>query len=360
MQYRFDPKELEIIGKFNEKYPHAPQLTKYNTPIIPRENYLRMFKGEKPLWTPAHTDNQYFGPNCVPDVVCRGPAGSFNAEPVDLDHVGGTDMFGVEWIFVRSVNGSMPKPGFTLVPDIEHWEDYVTIPDVSSWDWAGDAEKNRDFIHQGLATSFVIHNGLLERLAAMMGMGEALVALVDEDLQPSVHRLFSRICDIYEEIICNANKWFDIDIIWFHDDWGSQMSSLVSPETCREMIVPYLKRISDCAHRNGLYLELHSCGKIENLVPCMIEAGVDAWRGQSLNNKQMLFEKYGNKILLGIEPTDLPPQTEDMEQLEKDCREFVNRYTPSGRVYSSMFCMPPKARDFIYVMSRELLANSES
>ena len=358
MSYQFDPRELEVIGKYNEKYPHAPQLTKYNTPITPRENYLRMLRGEKPMWMPAHTDNQYFGPNCLPDVIARGIAGSFNADPVDIAHAGGKDMFGVEWVFVPQVNGAMPKPGVQLVPDIEEWEDYVTFPDVNSWDWEGSAERNRDFIHQGLATSFVIHNGLFERLISITNMEDALTALIDEDLQPYVHKFFDRLCGVYEQIICNAKKYFDIDQIWFHDDWGSQRNSLFSLETCREMIVPYLKRVCDCAHRNGLFVELHSCGKNERLVPAMIEAGIDSWRGQAINDKAKLFEEYGDKIILGIEPTKLPPDTQDMEQLEKDCREFVEKYARSGRVYSSMFKMPPKARDFIYVMSRQLLAES--
>ena len=356
MEKKFNPDELKIIGKYNAAYPHAPQLNKYNTPITPRENYLRMFRGEKPMWMPSHTDNLYFGPSCVPDVVARGIAGSYNADPVDLDHVGGLDMLGVEWVFVPMVNGSMPKPGVKLVPDITRWEEYVTFPDVSSWDWEGSAKRNYDFIHQGLATSFAMHNGLFERLVSITEMEDALIALIDEDQQPAVHRFFDRLCDLYEEIICTAKKWFDIDLIWFHDDWGSQKSGLFSLEVCREMIVPDLKRICDCAHRNGLYVELHSCGKNEKLVPAMIEAGVDAWRGQSLNDKQMLFEKYGDQIILGIEPTTLPADTTDMEQLEKDCRAFVDRYGKSGRVYCSMFKVPPWARDFIYKMSRELLA----
>lgn len=355
MEKKFNPDELKVIGKYNAAYPHAPQLNKYNTPITPRENYLRMFQGEKPLWMPAHTDNMYFGPKCVPDEVARGIAGAYNADPVDLEHVGGPDMFGVEWVFVPMVNGSMPKPGFKLVPDITRWEEYVTFPDVSGWDWEGSAKRNYDFIHQGLATSFAMHNGLFERLVSITDMEDALIALIDEDQQPAVHRFFGRLCDLYEEIICNAKKWFDIDLIWFNDDWGSQKSSLFSLEICREMIVPYLKRVCDCAHRNGLYVELHSCGKNEKLVPAMIEAGVDAWRGQSINDKQMLFEKYGDEIILGIEPTALPADTTDMEQLEKDCRAFVDRYAESGRVYCSMFKVPPQARDFIYTMSRERL-----
>lgn len=354
MNQPFHPDELKQVGVYNENYPHCQQIPKLNTPITPRENYLRMFRGEKPMWMSAHTDNQYFGPNCLPDIIARGIAGSQNADPVDMDNIGGKDMFGVEWVFVPGVNGSMPKPGTKLVPDLEHWEDYITFPDVSSWDWEGSAERNKDFLNQGLANSLAIHNGLFERLISISEMEDALMALIDEDVQPAVHRFFDKLCDLYEEIIVTAKKWFDIDVIWFHDDWGSQRNSLFSLETCREMIVPYLKRIADCAHANGMFLELHSCGKIESMVPAMIEAGVDAWRGQTINDKDWIFRHYGDKILLGMEPTKLPRDTQDMEQLEKDCRDFVERYGPSGRVYYSTLRMPPKTREFIYRISREL------
>ena len=355
MDYKFDAKNLEVLGVYNEKYPHAPQLTKYNTPISLKENYLRMFKGEKPLWMAAHTDNLYLGPKCVPDINARGIAGSLNAEPVDRDTIGGKDMFGAEWVFVPAVSGSMPKPGVVLCPDIENWEDYITIPDVDSWDWAGDAERNKDFISQGLATSFTIHNGLFERLGAVCEMQNALLALIDEDQKPAVHRFFDQVTTVYEKIIVNAKKWFDVDFIWFHDDWGTQINSMFSLDTCREMILPYLKRVVDCAHANGMFLELHSCGKIESLVPAMIEAGVDAWRGQRVNDKDMLAKKYGDKLAFGIEPTKLPMNTEDMEQLKKDCREFVEKYASCRGVYCSMAGVPPKARDFIYEISLEYM-----
>ena len=203
MDYKFDAKNLEVLGVYNEKYPHAPQLTKYNTPISLKENYLRMFKGEKPLWMAAHTDNLYLGPKCVPDINARGIAGSLNAEPVDRDTIGGKDMFGAEWVFVPAVSGYMPKPGVVLCPDIENWEDYITIPDVDSWDWAGDAERNKDFISQGLATSFTIHNGLFERLGAVCEMQNALLALIGALLIAAVcllplPRKIQRTCEALE------------------------------------------------------------------------------------------------------------------------------------------------------------------
>lgn len=357
MSQKFDPKELEIIGTFHEGYSHVFQFAKYNTPISCRENYLRMLRGEKPMWMPIHQENLYFGPNIFPDIVARGIAGSYDAEELDLTKAGGYDMFGVDWVYEPRVRGSMPRPGFVKVPDWEHWEDYVTFPNVQEWDWAGSAERNKAFLSQDLAVSLAIHNGLTERLVAMSDMSSAMMALIDEDAKPAIHRFFDKLCGVYEEMIVTAKKWYNIDMIWIHDDWGTQLSSMFSIDTCREMVVPYLKRVVDCAHSNGLFVELHSCGKIEHLVPCMIEAGIDAWRGQKvILDKADIFDKYGDKIILGIEPTTLPADTTDFEQLEKDCRAFVDRYAKSGRVYCGMMGVPPKAREYIYAMSREALA----
>ena len=37
------------------------------------------------------------------------------------------------------------------------------------------------------------------------------------------------------------------------------------------------------------------------LVPAMVEAGVDVWAGQPINDKALLYEEYGKDIVLGID-----------------------------------------------------------
>ena len=355
MDWRFDPRELENADFFNRDYPHAPALPRYAAPVSARENYLRFLRGEKPLWIPMHDESIYFAPQIIPDVIARGGGGTYDAEPVDVSRAGGRDLFGVDWVYVPAVQGSMPRPGVQKVPDLEHWEDYIEFPDLDALDWAGSAEKNRAFLSQGFAVSMTVHSGLFERLVSMCDMSETLVGLVDEDVQPAIHRLFDRLCVFYDDYFARIKKWYGVDQLWFHDDWGSQRAPLFSLDTCREMLVPYLRRLVDSAHRHGIFFELHSCGKIEKLVPAMIEAGVDSWRGQPLNDKERLFEEYGDRLLLGIEPTRLPANTTDLDTLEKDCRRFVDRYANTGRVFCSMFAMPPKAREFVYAMSRQAL-----
>jgi uroporphyrinogen decarboxylase len=61
------------------------------------------------------------------------------------------------------------------------------------------------------------------------------------------------------------------------DDVGMQDREYISPELYRKYIFPRHKRLYDFIHsRTRAKLFMHSCGSIRKLVPCLIEAGVDA------------------------------------------------------------------------------------
>ncbi len=141
-----------------------------------------------------------------------------------------------------------------------------------------------------------------------MEFENAALALIDEDQKDAVHALFSKLCDFYDDMFRRFKKYYNADGIYFHDDWGSQRAPFFSLDVCREMIVPYLKRVCDTCHELGMYLDLHSCGFNELLVPAMIEAGVDVWSGQTMNDRVKMLKLYGDKIKLNIAPDPVMPQ----------------------------------------------------
>ena len=325
----------------------------FNSPITPRENYLMFLRGEEPLWMPLARDTISVTPAVVRDNIARGfvfDCTGFNAD----ESGGGPDMFGIEWEWVPQVRGSMVRPGNPRVPDITEWEEYIEFPDPDSWDWAGSAEKNRPLFEQDtLLRGATILNGLFERLISFCEMDEALVAMIDEDEQEAVQRLFDRLADFYPKIIRKYKEYYHIDILTFHDDWGSQRAPFFSLDTVREMLVPYLKRIVDATHEMGITFELHSCGKNEMLVPAMIEAGVDMWNGQPMNDKKMLVEKYGDKMIFGVAPDELTNDSTE-EEVRDACRKFIADYN-GYRVYgghSANAMFAPKLREYLYEFSR--------
>jgi hypothetical protein len=89
----------------------------------------------------------------------------FDNVDFDLKNAGGLDMFGVEWEYVESVQGSMVRPGNPVkVPDVSKWEEYITFPDMDAWDWDYWAEKGQRDCKDGRVKIVWIMNGFFERL----------------------------------------------------------------------------------------------------------------------------------------------------------------------------------------------------
>lgn len=317
----FSPEELESSREYR------PGVPAYQTPITPRENWKRLYNRQQPLWVPMYTDVQSFIPRIIPDNLAR--AMIFEALPQKEEEKGGLDMFGVEWEYVPSVGGSMEKPGQkALLEDVNDWKTALQFPDVDAWDWAGCAERNKDYIDRTRYVQSWIFTGMFERLISFMGFENAAVALIDEEQQDAVHALFDALAELYIQIIDRLHKWFAIDGIYFHDDWGGQNGPFFSLKVCREMLVPHFKKITDFCHSNGMTFELHCCGKSEALAPAMVEMGADAWSGQIMNDKYRLREEYGDQLAIGIQffPEDEESMRKEINQLlEKTEKNFARK-----------------------------------
>ena len=341
------------------------QSPKYSTPITPRENFKRFMAGKDYMWTPCSADFVTVMPRELPDVSSRDFI--FDKDvPAENIHTGGKDMFGIDWEYIPSAGGSMVRPGNPLlVPDICEWEKTVKFPDFSSYDWEGMAERLKNVVNDDRVVVTWVFNGLFERLISFMEFENAALAFVDEDEQDAVHRLFDKLCDMYDELFDKIHKYLNTDIIYFHDDWGSQRAPFFSKAVCEEMLVPYLKRVCESAHKRGMYIDFHSCGQVELLVPCMIEAGVDIWSGQPMNDRIKILQNYGDKIKLNLSPNipfAIPKDEEEAKKLAEDAeiaiKEFIDTYKPYMKsiVVSAMQAGSPRLYEMVYATTREAFA----
>lgn len=344
-------KELQVIGEYKALSPRVPGLTKLNTPITPKENYKLLYEGKRPLWMPSGYDVLTLIPRIIPDNIARGFV--YDVDPIDIKDAGGKDFFGVEWVYVEKAGGSMVTPGNPKVPDITRWEDYIEFPDLDELDWEGSANKHNEYLSSERMTLLWVMNGLFERLISFMDFENAALAIVDEDEKEGVHRLFNALCDFYDKLFDKFKTYYNADIISFHDDWGSQRAPFFSLSTAREMLVPYLSRVVESCHKRGMYLEFHSCGKNEILVPAMIEAGVDLWTPQEMNDRHMIIQKYGDKLNVGVH-LRIPFEATEDEAIEL-VESFVEEYGGYTNVVASALAMGGKqnaVRDKLYALTR--------
>lgn len=346
---KFDPKEIE-----NAKVEQGRRLMiEFDSPITARENFRRALE-HKQLWMPMTGDKMNFTPEIVPDNTARALV--TQAKPYEGPK-GGLDMFGVYWEYVPSANGSIVRPGNPTLTDITKWREVVKFPDVDSWDWEKSAREDREFLANSTRLQlFCILTGFFERLIAFMDFGPAAYALMNRKTKQDVKDFMDAIADLWIDVADHVHKYYGnlVDGITIHDDWGAQDGPFFNERVVREMLVPYMRKVTDHIHSLGYITNLHSCGKVEKLLPCMIEAGWDCWDGMAINDYHMLHEQYGDKIIMNVPGTECPAGSDAETQracAAKFADDFAIRDKPAAL---SNYDNPGIDFDFeLYKLSRE-------
>ena len=111
------------------------------------------------------------------------------------------------------------------------------------------------------------------------------------------------------------------------------------------------------AHEMDLYVNFHSCGNVEAMIPVFITAGFDFWEGQdNANNKTTILENSGDK-LAQVSITLGDPATTD-EDLKRWISDQVNTVGKSGRFIPYYFETKADGTfdsyELFYSLSREL------
>lgn len=90
-------------------------------------------------------------------------------------------------------------------------------------------------------------------------------------------------------------------ITYVAEDLGAQEGLLMSREHIREFLLPRMRRIMDLAHEAGAHVFHHSDGAVLDIIPDMIEAGIDVlnpvqWRCKGMD-RRALKENFGHKLV---------------------------------------------------------------
>lgn len=103
---------------------------------------------------------------------------------------------------------------------------------------------------------------LFERMHALRGFENTLEDLYLE--KEKIEMLADRIVEYDISLINNISHLFpgQIHCLNFSDDWGTELSTFISPKLWDEFFKPRYKKIFDEAKKAGWYIWMHSCGKI--------------------------------------------------------------------------------------------------
>ncbi len=178
--------------------------------------------------------------------------------------------------------------------------------------------------------------------------------------QPDLVRdVFETYTTLYIEslkLILAEDGYFDGCFIY--GDMGYRNATLFSPAIYRELLQPQHTRLCRFLHDNGKYAILHSCGKVEAILPYIIEAGFDALQpieAKTGMDVRVFKETYGNKITFfgNIDVRKLSGTRADIE--EEISSKLPIAMRGGGYMYHSDHSVPPTVSWDNYCYAMELV-----
>ncbi len=170
---------------------------------------------------------------------------------------------------------TLTAPGF--------FEDYEDPSKIDDFPWP-EPEKYispkecREIVENapmGKAVMGVVWSAHFQDACAAFGMETALVKMLTD---PEMFRVvIDKITDFY----LRANKIFyentkgKLHAVLIGNDLGSQTGLMLSPALIREFVLPGTRLLVEQAKSYGLKVIHHSCGAVKDIIPDLIDAGVD-------------------------------------------------------------------------------------
>lgn len=111
--------------------------------------------------------------------------------------------------------------------------------------------------------------GMEQFLQDLLVEPEVAAAIVDH-VADYAYDYFRALIDANREHI--ARNFVAIQLA---DDWATQNGLLISPTLYRRFFKKHYQRIIDYAHAAGLRVEFHCCGAVRELIPELIDTGID-------------------------------------------------------------------------------------
>ena len=183
--------------------------------------------------------------------------------------------------YLQQSESSDPTSPHTILPMLSY---------ADARDHLGQA-RNRMFTVAGYG------NGFFESAWMMRGYENFFTDLL---LAPTfAHELLDRVLERHLELVDEMVK-LPCDGIIFSDDYGDQRGVIIGPDHWRAFVKPRLAKLYARVHAAGKMTFQHTCGSVFDIIPDLIEIGLDVL--QSLQPEAMpvyeIKRLYGDRLRL--------------------------------------------------------------
>jgi uroporphyrinogen decarboxylase len=215
-------------------------------------------------------------------------------------------------------------------------------PDFKRLDWASVVRNTARWREEGLYIVFGAASGY-DCLQSYV-RSEDLLAFMATDPQ-FVKDMVDTLADL---ILATMNmlveEGVEFDALWLYNDMGYRNALLFSPQMYRDIIQPADTRLWGRAHELGRQTILHSCGCVKELIPDLIEAGLDCLQPLEVKagmDVRELKGAYGDQIAFFGNIDVRLMEDPDVTKIETEIREkFAVAKPGGGYLYHSDHSIP--------------------
>ena len=250
-----------------------------------REVNLLALRHQETPWIPSPSTGQDM---CIPTVLEEGARGYGIT----------TDWFGVKYLYREDQPGPMPVESEPKITDIENWREQVKMPNLDDYDWEGWAARDTaSWDRENKISNVILINGNFESLHMFCGFEEALCNIMEDE--EACSDFMGWIADYKVAVIERIAKYYKPDMIQFHDDYSNNAGLFMDIPRWQRICKPHLKKVIDAVHGLEMIYKHHSCGKIHDLIPELVELGVDGLNPVQVQNNPVEVKKnFGDRLTI--------------------------------------------------------------
>jgi uroporphyrinogen decarboxylase len=260
-----------------------------------------------------------------------------------------------------------------IATEPQWWREYVHYPlrdiaDVNTIDWPdpddptrfeGVAEKTRYLSERGYFTQAGI-NGFFAGVWYFWRPFEGfLIDLVEQPRR--AHELIERVGEFNLSV---ARHLLDCGVhaITFPDDLGYNLGTFISPSMYKTFFYPWHRRLAELCHDYGAFVNMHSHGNLNAIMPLLYEAHIDILNPVGPSDGMELAQlkaRYGDRMTLmgGVSKFIGRMST---SELGSHLRDVLRAGSPGGGfILHSEGGIPadmPTANVYLYLLLRRQLA----
>jgi len=231
------------------------------------------------------------------------------------------DEWGSVWATLKAdVGGEVIEPAISDWPQLDSYvppnlgrkEDYADAARI----FAADAERFRVGGLPGFTFNVARYIRKLENYLCDLVLEPRKVARLNATVREQLLAAIDRLAEA------------GADAVMFCEDWGTQDRLMISPAMWREMFKPEFRALAGRAHEHGMFVLMHSCGKMTAVIEDLIECGVNCLQFDQprLHGIEYLAEHFGGRVAFWC-PVDIQRtlQTRDAGLIRAEARLLVGK-----------------------------------